>query len=168
MFFYKYFISSFITTFHLRLAKASYTLLGIATIENWFTNDLFDSNKWWYDTKLVIGYLTLREGSTSNVGLDITLLWHYGNCLLDGLGYGSETSLINSWFGVFVSDSNFKDSTIVKGVFMFAIFEWLLPFRLFEVIPFSSKILVSCSFNVLISWLIDSENLLSTKIWWLS
>ena len=44
-FFYNEFIFSFITTFHLGLAKASYAILGITTIDNWFTNDWFDYDK---------------------------------------------------------------------------------------------------------------------------
>lgn len=102
------------------------------------------------------------------MALGIPLLWHWGNYLLNGSRNGSETSSINDWFSVFVSDADFKDSTVIGSAFMSSNSKWLIPIWLFEVISFSSKTLIFCLFNILTSLLIDSENLLSIEIWKLS
>lgn len=62
------------------------------------------------------------------MALGIPLLWHWGNYLLNGSGSGSETSSINDWFSVFVSNADFKDSTRIGSTFMSSNSKWLIPF----------------------------------------
>lgn len=78
-FFHKEVISSFIMAFHLGSVKASYTLLGIDTVNNWLTNDLFVFDKRCLDIKYFLRYLTLLENWGSYVRFGRPLVRWCGN-----------------------------------------------------------------------------------------
>ena len=68
LFFSKVVISSTIASVHLGSAKASRILLGIEIEDNWDTNDAYDWDNLWYDTYLLMGYLTLGRSGSYLVG----------------------------------------------------------------------------------------------------